>query len=65
GFRTGLLTDTWLDDGLGRVLTAALLERLQRSFDLVLESCRLGLAKPQPGLFSRALQDLRAQPREV
>ncbi|NXU46865.1 HYES hydrolase, partial [Drymodes brunneopygia] len=62
GFRTGILTDSWLDDGAGRSLTAALLGRLRRRFDVVLESCRIGMHKPDPGIFSRALEELQARP---
>ncbi|NWR46925.1 HYES hydrolase, partial [Regulus satrapa] len=65
GFRTGLLANSWLDDGPGRSLAAALRERLRRRFDLLLESCRLGMAKPDPGIYRHALEALRARPQEV
>ncbi|NXO46533.1 HYES hydrolase, partial [Locustella ochotensis] len=65
GFRTGVLTNSWLDDGSGRFLAAALLQRLRRRFHAVLESCRLGSCKPDPGIYSRALEELQAQPQEV
>ncbi|NWI36221.1 HYES hydrolase, partial [Picathartes gymnocephalus] len=65
GFRTGVLTNSWLDDGAGRSRTAALLERLRRRFHAVLESCRIGMCKPDPGIYSHALQALQAQPQEV
>ncbi|KAM8810009.1 bifunctional epoxide hydrolase 2 [Eudromia elegans] len=65
GFRTGVLTNNWLDDGAGRLFTAALMSALRRRFDVVLESCRVGLCKPEPGVYERALRALRAQPHEV
>ncbi|NXT62733.1 HYES hydrolase, partial [Chaetops frenatus] len=65
GFRTGILTNNWVDDSAGRSLTAALLERLRRRFDLVLESCRIGMRKPDPGIYSHALEALQAEPQEV
>ncbi|NWI74065.1 HYES hydrolase, partial [Dryoscopus gambensis] len=65
GFRTCVLTNSWVDDGDGRALTAALLQRLRRHFDLVLESCRLGMRKPEPRIYSHALEALRARPQEV
>ncbi|XP_056371768.1 bifunctional epoxide hydrolase 2 [Oenanthe melanoleuca] len=65
GFRTCILTNNWVDDSPGRFLTAALLARLRSHFDLVLESCRIGIAKPDPGIYSYALEALRAQPQEV
>uniref|UniRef100_A0A8C3TWA5 Epoxide hydrolase 2 n=1 Tax=Catharus ustulatus TaxID=91951 RepID=A0A8C3TWA5_CATUS len=65
GFRTCILTNNWVDDSSGRFLTAALLTRLRSHFDLVLESCRIGIAKPDPGIYSYALEALQAQPHEV
>ncbi|KAM7062678.1 bifunctional epoxide hydrolase 2 [Acridotheres tristis] len=65
GFKTCILTNNWVDDSSGRVLTAALLARLQSHFDLVLESCRIGIAKPDPGIYSYALEALQARPHEV
>ncbi|NXQ09504.1 HYES hydrolase, partial [Vidua macroura] len=65
GFLTGVLTNAWLDDTPGRSATAALQEQLRRRFHLVLESCRIGMAKPDPGIYSYALEALRAEPHEV
>ncbi|NWX37284.1 HYES hydrolase, partial [Notiomystis cincta] len=65
GFQTGILTNNWVDDGDGRAVTAALLERLRRHFQLVLESCRIGMRKPDPGIFSYALEALQVEPWEV
>ncbi|NXB98373.1 HYES hydrolase, partial [Orthonyx spaldingii] len=65
GFKTCVLTNNWVDDSDGRFLTAALLERLRRHFDLVLESCRIGMSKPDPGIYSHALGALQAEPQEA
>ncbi|NXM43190.1 HYES hydrolase, partial [Gymnorhina tibicen] len=65
GFRTCVLAESWVDDGAGRALTAALLQRLRSRFHLVLESCRIGKCQPDPGIYSRALEELRARPHEV
>ncbi|NWX93026.1 HYES hydrolase, partial [Nothoprocta pentlandii] len=65
GFKTGVLTNNWVDDGAGRLFTATLLGVLRRHFDVVIESCRAGLRKPELALYSHALQALRAQPHEV
>ncbi|NWW01916.1 HYES hydrolase, partial [Oreocharis arfaki] len=65
GFRTCLLTNTWLDDSAGRSLPAALRLRLRSHFDVILESCRIGMSKPDPGIYSYALEQLRVRPREV
>ncbi|NWU04744.1 HYES hydrolase, partial [Urocynchramus pylzowi] len=65
GFRTGVLANTWVDDTSGRSRTAALQEQLRSHFDLVVESCRVGAAEPDPGIFSYALEELQARPQEV
>ncbi|NWV46741.1 HYES hydrolase, partial [Daphoenositta chrysoptera] len=65
GFKTCVLTNNWVDDSDGRSLTAALLERLRGHFDLVLESCRIGMQKPDTRIYSHALDALRAQPQEA
>ncbi|NXU14827.1 HYES hydrolase, partial [Pardalotus punctatus] len=65
GFKTCVLTNNWVDDGAGRFRTAAVLQRLRSRFDLVLESCRIGMRKPDPGIYSYALEVLQAEPREV
>ncbi|NXY54248.1 HYES hydrolase, partial [Callaeas wilsoni] len=65
GFRTCVLADGWVDDGAARFLRARLLQRLRSRFDLLLESCRIGMRKPDPRIYSYALAALRAEPREV
>ncbi|NXI88056.1 HYES hydrolase, partial [Rhipidura dahli] len=65
GFQTCILANSWLDDGDGRSAWAALRERLRSRFHLILESCRLGMRKPDPRIYRHALEALRVQPREV
>ncbi|NXG80965.1 HYES hydrolase, partial [Baryphthengus martii] len=65
GFKTGVLTNNWVDDSDGRLFTAALMTLLRRHFDLVIESCRLGLQKPDPQIYTYALDALQAKPQEV
>ncbi|NWH84353.1 HYES hydrolase, partial [Aegithalos caudatus] len=60
-----VLSNSWLDDGPGRLLRARLLQRLRSRFPVLLESCRIGIPKPEPGIFSRALRSLGVQPQEV
>ncbi|XP_066403743.1 bifunctional epoxide hydrolase 2 [Molothrus aeneus] len=62
GVQPCVLADAWLDDTAWRRLWAALQERLRRRFRPVLESCRIGAAKPQPEAFARALRALGAPP---
>uniref|UniRef100_A0A8C5U944 AB hydrolase-1 domain-containing protein n=1 Tax=Malurus cyaneus samueli TaxID=2593467 RepID=A0A8C5U944_9PASS len=65
GFRTCVLTDSWVDDSAGRSGSAALLQRLRRHFDLVLESRRLGMHKPDPRVYGRALREMGATAQEA
>ncbi|NXQ37473.1 HYES hydrolase, partial [Alaudala cheleensis] len=60
-----VLSNSWLDDGPGRSLGAALRSRLRSRFRLLLESCRIGREKPDPGAFGLALEALGARPQEV
>ncbi|XP_010163548.1 bifunctional epoxide hydrolase 2, partial [Antrostomus carolinensis] len=65
GFKTCVLTNNWVDDSSGRLFTATLMNLLHRHFDLVLESCRLGVQKPDPKIYTHALDALQAKPQEV
>ncbi|KFV73936.1 Bifunctional epoxide hydrolase 2, partial [Dryobates pubescens] len=65
GFKTCVLTNNWVDDSSGRRFTATLMSLLQRHFDLVIESCRLGVQKPDPRIYAYALEVLQAEPQEV
>ncbi|NXA17630.1 HYES hydrolase, partial [Ibidorhyncha struthersii] len=65
GFKTGVLTNNWVDDSAGRLFTATLMNLLHRHFDLVIESCRLGAQKPDPEIYTYALDALRMKPQEV
>ncbi|XP_030346380.1 bifunctional epoxide hydrolase 2 isoform X3 [Strigops habroptila] len=65
GFKTCVLTNNWVDDSAGRLFTATLMNLLHRHFDLVIESCRLGMQKPDPKIYTYALDALQAKPQEV
>ncbi|NXC20681.1 HYES hydrolase, partial [Corythaeola cristata] len=65
GFKTCVLTNNWVDDSSGRLFTATLLNLLRRHFDLVIESCRVGARKPDPEIYTYALDALQAKPQEV
>ncbi|NXL68770.1 HYES hydrolase, partial [Chordeiles acutipennis] len=65
GFKTCVLTNNWVDDSAGRLFTATLMNLLHRHFDLVIESCRLGVQKPDPRIYTHALDALQAKPQEV
>ncbi|NWI95969.1 HYES hydrolase, partial [Pitta sordida] len=65
GFQTCILTNNWVDDGAGRLRTAQLMDLLRRRFQPLLESCRIGMRKPEHGIYSHALGVLRVKPEEV
>ncbi|NWW84575.1 HYES hydrolase, partial [Rhynochetos jubatus] len=64
-FKTCVLTNNWVDDSAGRLFTATLMNLLRRHFDVVIESCRLGAGKPDPKIYTYALDTLQAKPQEV
>uniref|UniRef100_A0A7M4E4M2 Epoxide hydrolase 2 n=1 Tax=Crocodylus porosus TaxID=8502 RepID=A0A7M4E4M2_CROPO len=65
GFKTCVLTNNWIDDSLWKGTVALILPLLRRHFDLVIESCRIGLQKPDPKIYEYALRMLEAEPHEV
>ncbi|KAM6432758.1 bifunctional epoxide hydrolase 2 isoform 1-T1 [Rhynochetos jubatus] len=64
-FKTCVLTNNWVDDSAGRLFTATLMNLLRRHFDVVIESCRVGAGKPDPKIYTYALDTLQAKPQEV
>ncbi|XP_007443402.2 bifunctional epoxide hydrolase 2-like [Python bivittatus] len=65
GFRIAILTNNWIDDTPSRQHTGFALCLLRRYFDVVIESCRIGLQKPDPKIYEYALHELKATPEEV
>ncbi|XP_063156560.1 bifunctional epoxide hydrolase 2 isoform X2 [Candoia aspera] len=65
GFRIAILTNNWIDDTPSRHHTGFALCLLRRYFDKVIESCRIGLQKPDPKIYEYALHELKATPEEV
>uniref|UniRef100_A0A8D2ITK1 Epoxide hydrolase 2 n=1 Tax=Varanus komodoensis TaxID=61221 RepID=A0A8D2ITK1_VARKO len=65
GFRIAVLTNNWVDDSPHRHRTGLALCLLRRYFDGVIESCRIGLQKPDPKIYEYALDQLKAKPEEV
>ncbi|KAF5923533.1 hypothetical protein HPG69_006704 [Diceros bicornis minor] len=65
GFTTCLLTNNWLDDSPQRGSMAQLLCELRPHFDFLIESCRIGMAKPEPQIYKYVLDTLKASPNEV
>ncbi|KYO43972.1 bifunctional epoxide hydrolase 2 [Alligator mississippiensis] len=65
GFKTCVLTNNWIDDTLWKGNMGLILSLLSRHFDLMIESCRVGLQKPDPKIYEYALRMLEAEPQEV
>ncbi|XP_049627384.1 bifunctional epoxide hydrolase 2 [Suncus etruscus] len=65
GLVTGILTNNWLDDSPYRHSLAQLMCSLRPHFDLLVESCQVGMLKPQPQIYQHVLDSLKANPKEV
>ncbi|XP_031805127.1 LOW QUALITY PROTEIN: bifunctional epoxide hydrolase 2-like [Sarcophilus harrisii] len=65
GYKTCILTNKWLDDSPHRHTIAQVAGTLEKHFDLMIESCRTGMAKPDPEIYKFALETLKVTPHEV
>uniref|UniRef100_A0A8C6C1I7 Bifunctional epoxide hydrolase 2 n=1 Tax=Monodon monoceros TaxID=40151 RepID=A0A8C6C1I7_MONMO len=65
GFTTCILTNIWLDDSTQRGSLAQTMCELRPHFDFLIESCRIGMAKPDPQIYKFMLDVLKASPNEV
>ncbi|XP_075716939.1 bifunctional epoxide hydrolase 2 [Rhinoderma darwinii] len=65
GFKTCVLTNNWVDDSPNRHRTAEIFAFLNHHFDLVIESCRVGMRKPETRIYEYALKMLKAKPQET
>ncbi|XP_071848022.1 bifunctional epoxide hydrolase 2-like isoform X2 [Apostichopus japonicus] len=65
GMKLCLLTNNYIDDTSERSIMAAGLMNLRFLFDHVMESCRLGLRKPDPKLFEEACSKMNVAPNET
>nr|XP_004665897.2 bifunctional epoxide hydrolase 2 [Jaculus jaculus] len=65
GFTTCILTNNWLDDSAQRGSLAQLMYKLNPHFDFLIESCRIGMVKPEPQIYKFLLDTLKASPNEV
>ncbi|XP_006153287.1 bifunctional epoxide hydrolase 2 [Tupaia chinensis] len=65
GFTTCILTNNWMDDSAERGSLAQLMCELRPHFDFLIESCQIGMAKPEPQVYKFMLDTLKASPNEV
>ncbi|XP_069461743.1 bifunctional epoxide hydrolase 2 [Ambystoma mexicanum] len=65
GFKTCILTNNWVDDTPTRDSSAQVLTMLREHFDFLIESCRIGMRKPEPRIYQYALDMLKVKPQEA
>ncbi|KAM5229527.1 bifunctional epoxide hydrolase 2 isoform 2-T2 [Hipposideros larvatus] len=65
GFTTCILTNNYLDDSTQRGHMAQLMCELRPHFDFLIESCQIGMVKPDPQIYRFTLDTLKASPKEV
>ncbi|XP_042553757.1 bifunctional epoxide hydrolase 2 [Dipodomys spectabilis] len=65
GFTTGIFTNNWLDDGTERGSVARLMSELSPHFDFLIESCQVGMMKPELQMYKFLLETVKASPGEV
>lgn len=65
GFTTCILTNNWLDDSAERGSLAQMLCELKPHFDFLIESCQIGMVKPDPQIYKFVLDTLKTSPSEV
>ncbi|XP_031217386.1 bifunctional epoxide hydrolase 2 isoform X2 [Mastomys coucha] len=65
GFTTCIVTNNWLDDSDKRDSLAQMMCELSQHFDFLIESCQVGMIKPEPQIYKYLLDTLKAKPSEV
>lgn len=65
GFTTCIITNNWLDDSDKRGNLAQMMCELSQHFDYLIESCQVGMIKPEPQIYKLVLDTLKANPSEV
>lgn len=63
GFKTCALTNNWVDDTSNQEDKGDGI--LTNYFDLVLQSCKLGMRKPDPRIYQLACEWLQVKPDQV
>ena len=64
GFKTGVITNNWIDDTRNQV-NQTMNRFFSKYFDVALQSCQLGMRKPDPRIYRLACQRLGIEPSEV
>lgn len=65
GFTTCIVTNNWLDDSDKRGSLAQMMCELGQHFDFLIESCQVGMIKPEPQIYKFVLDTLKVKPNEV
>ena len=64
GFKTGVITNNWIDD-TDNTNNQLMNQFLSGQFDVVLQSCQLGIRKPNKLIYRLACHRVGVQPSEV
>ncbi|KAJ1158210.1 hypothetical protein NDU88_010904 [Pleurodeles waltl] len=65
GFKTCILTNIWVNDTPTRENEAKMLNRLRSHFDFLVESCRIGMRKPEQKIYQHVLDLLKVKAHET
>lgn len=65
GYKTGIITNNWIDDTHPAAEPLSSVMFPDNMFDVVLESCRLGMRKPDENMYKLACKKLGVEPHEV
>jgi epoxide hydrolase-like predicted phosphatase len=63
GYKTGVITNNWIDD-IDEKTNQLMTQFLNSHFDIVLQSCQLGIRKPNPLIYRLACHRLEVQPSQ-
>lgn len=61
GFKTGIITNNFVGDGSDQLIDAA----FSPFMDVIVQSCRVGMRKPDPRIFNLAACKLNVPPRRI
>ncbi|CAI8046130.1 Bifunctional epoxide hydrolase 2, partial [Geodia barretti] len=64
GYKTGVITNNWIDD-INEKTNELMTQFLNSHFDVVLQSCQLGIRKPNPLIYRLACHRLEVQPSQA
>lgn len=64
GLKVGVVTNNWIDD-INPVLDHSLWGELSNYIDVMIQSCRVGIRKPDKDIYLLACRELDLKPKQV